>query len=186
MKTLSVPVLLSGKKSCCKESLYGDSNVKKKKIGPIKSFGGPVKLGFSMWLPVLRSGKGPKVFPMSVEIIHYSDIIVSVMASQITGVSTVCSGADQGKHQSSESLAFVSGIHRLLANSPQKEPVMLKMFSFDEIIMHWQYWKLLNQWWPTKGSTWYTGIILCMCPANEPQCYIVTPITQPISHDVTL
>ena len=64
MKTLSVPVLLSGKKSCCKESLYGDSNVKKK-IGPIKSFGGPVKLGFSMWLPVLRSGKGPKVFPMS-------------------------------------------------------------------------------------------------------------------------
>ena len=64
MKTLSVPVLLSGKKSCCKESLYGDSNVKKK-IGPIKSFGGPVKLGFSMWLLVLRSGKGPKVFPMS-------------------------------------------------------------------------------------------------------------------------
>ena len=30
-----------------------------------KSFGGPLKLGFSMWLPVLRSGKGPKVFPMS-------------------------------------------------------------------------------------------------------------------------
>ena len=32
-----------------------------------KSFEGPVKLGFSMWLPVLRSGKGLKVFPMSVE-----------------------------------------------------------------------------------------------------------------------
>ena len=65
MKTLSVPVLLSSKKSCCMESLYGDYNVKKK-IGSIKSFGRPIKLGFSMWLPVLRSGKGPKVFPMSV------------------------------------------------------------------------------------------------------------------------
>ena len=35
-------------------------------IRSCKSFGGPAKLGFSMWLPVLRSGKGPKVFPMSV------------------------------------------------------------------------------------------------------------------------
>ena len=31
-----------------------------------KSFGGPVKHGFFTCLPVLRSGKGPKVFPMSV------------------------------------------------------------------------------------------------------------------------
>ena len=42
---------------------------------------------------------------------HYSDIIVSVMASQITGVSIVCptvgSSADQRKHQSSASLAFM-------------------------------------------------------------------------------
>ena len=39
-----------------------------KKMRYCKSFGGPVKLGFSMWLPVLRSSKGPKVFPMSVHI----------------------------------------------------------------------------------------------------------------------
>ena len=36
---------------------------------------------------------------------HYSDVIICVMVSQITGVSivysTVCSGADQRKHQSS-------------------------------------------------------------------------------------
>ena len=47
---------------------------------------------------------------------HYSDIIMSMMASQITGVSIVCStvgsGTDQRKHQSSVSLAFVRGIHR--------------------------------------------------------------------------
>ena len=48
--------------------------------------------------------------------IHYSDVILSVMASQITGVSlvhsTACLGADQRKHQSSVTLAFVRGIHR--------------------------------------------------------------------------
>ena len=49
--------------------------------------------------------------PMRVK--HYSDIIMRAMASQITGIwivySTVCSGA----HQSSMSLAFVRGIHRI-------------------------------------------------------------------------
>ena len=41
---------------------------------------------------------------------------MGAMMSQITGVlivfSTVCSGADQRKHQSSAPLAFVRGIHR--------------------------------------------------------------------------
>ena len=59
MKTHIVPVLLSGKKFLY-GALYGDSYVKKNYIRSCKSFGGPVKLGFSMWLPVLRSGKGPK------------------------------------------------------------------------------------------------------------------------------
>ena len=44
---------------------------------------------------------------------HYSDVIMSTIVSQITGVSivcsTVCSGADQRKHQSPASLAFVMG-----------------------------------------------------------------------------
>ena len=70
---------------------------------------------------------------------HYSDVIMSTMASQITGVSivysTVCSGADQRKHQSSASLAFVRGIHRWLVNSPYKGPVTHKMFTFDDVIM---------------------------------------------------
>ena len=47
---------------------------------------------------------------------HYSDVIMGAMASQITSLtivySTVCPGADQRKHQSSASLAFVRGIHR--------------------------------------------------------------------------
>ena len=47
---------------------------------------------------------------------HYDDVIMGVVASQITSLtivySTIYSGADQSKHQSSASLAFVWGIHR--------------------------------------------------------------------------
>ena len=52
---------------------------------------------------------------------HYTDVIMGTMASQITCLtvvnSTVYSGADQRKHQSSASLAFVRGIHRWPVNS---------------------------------------------------------------------
>ena len=52
---------------------------------------------------------------------HYSDVIMSAMAYHITSLtivySTVYSGADQRKHQSSVSLAFVRGIHRWPVNS---------------------------------------------------------------------
>ena len=63
---------------------------------------------------------------------HYSDVIMSAMLSQIASVLivclTVCSGADQRKHQSSATLAFVKGIHRWLVDSPHKRPVTRKMF----------------------------------------------------------
>ena len=69
---------------------------------------------------------------------HNLDVIMGVMASQITGVamdySTVCSGADQRKHQSSASLVFVRGIHQWPVNSPCKGPVTRKMFPFDDVI----------------------------------------------------
>ena len=70
---------------------------------------------------------------------HYNDVIMGAMASQITSLtviySTVYSGADQRKHQSSASLAFVRGIHRWPANSPHKRPVTRKMFPFDDVFM---------------------------------------------------
>ena len=74
--------------------------------------------------------------------IHYSDVIMSVMASQSTSrtivYSNVYSGTDQRKHQSSASLAFVRGIHQWLVNSPHKAPVMQKMFPFHDVIMNIQ------------------------------------------------
>ena len=61
------------------------------------------------------------------------------MASQIASLtivySIVFSGADQSKHQSSASLAFVRGFHRGSVNSPHKWPVTRKMFPFDDVIM---------------------------------------------------
>ena len=70
---------------------------------------------------------------------HYDDVIMSTITSQITSLtivySTIYSGADQSKHQSSASLAFVWGIHRGPVNSPHKWPVTRKMFPFDEVII---------------------------------------------------
>ena len=76
-------------------------------------------------------------------IIHYDDVRMVVIASQITSLkivySIVYSDADQRKHQSSASLAFVRGIHRGPVNSPHKWPVTRKLFPFDDVIM-WLYW----------------------------------------------
>ena len=86
-----------------------------------------------------------KIFCFSCEItlilLHYGDVIMVAIASQITSLtsvySTVYSDADQRKHQSSASLAFVRGIHRRPVNSPHKWPVTRKMFPFDDVIMRW-------------------------------------------------
>ena len=72
----------------------------------------------------------------------YDDVIMDTMASQITSLaivySTVYSGADQRKHQSSASLAFVREIHRRPVNSPHKWPVTRKMVPFDDVTMLWK------------------------------------------------
>ena len=65
---------------------------------------------------------------------------MGAIASQITSLtivySTVYSDADQIKHQSSASLAFVRGIHQGPVNSPHKWPVTRKMFPFDDVFMY--------------------------------------------------
>ena len=74
-----------------------------------------------------------------IEGLHYGDVIMGAMTSQIISLTIVCSmvysGADQRKHQSSASLAFVWGIHRGPVNSPHNWPVTRKMFPFDDVIM---------------------------------------------------
>ena len=79
----------------------------------------------------------PKFIPA--RYIDYSDFIMSTLVSQIISLaivySTVYSGADQRKHQSSALLGFLRGIHRSPVNSPHKCPVTRKMFLFDNVIM---------------------------------------------------
>ena len=74
-----------------------------------------------------------------VSVFRRRDVIMSSMASQITSLTIVYSavylGADQRKHQSSASLAFVRGIHRGPVNTPHRWPVTRKMFPCDDVIM---------------------------------------------------
>ena len=71
--------------------------------------------------------------------LHYNDVTMVSMASQITNLtivySAVYSGADQRKHQCSASLAFVWWIHRWPVNSQHKWPVTQKMFPFNDVFM---------------------------------------------------
>ena len=59
--------------------------------------------------------------------LHYSDVIVGAMASQINSLTIV--------YLNVYSLAFLRGIHRWPVNSPHKGPVTRKMFAFDDVIM---------------------------------------------------
>ena len=119
---------------------------------------------------------------------------MSMMASRITSLTIVYSsiypGADQRKHQSSASLAFVRGIHQWPVNFLRKWPVSQKMFPFDDIIMikfisniafstnvyllalnyaEQCYSKSVKNF--DKLCTASSGLILGLCPANERRRY---------------
>ena len=93
---------------------------------------------------------------------------MSGMASQITNLTivywTVYSGADQRKHESFASLAFVRGIHRWPVNSPHKGPVTRKMFPFDYVIIIGE--SLRESWWRHQMETF--SALLAICARNSP------------------
>ena len=100
---------------------------------------------------------------------HYSNVIMSAMASQIISLTIiywiVYSGADQMKHQSSASLAFERGIHRWPVNSPHKGPVTRRMFPFDDVVMiqhtdvSWTSWELIIFWSSSVDFPHFGGIL---------------------------
>ena len=89
---------------------------------------------------------------------HCSDVIMGVMACQITSLtivySTVHSGADQRKRQSSASLAFVQGIHRWPVNSPTNV----------EDVSIWTEDVTMDQLWIVR---WCKGLVTSGCPHFE-------------------
>ena len=102
-------------------------------------------LSFSVYHEIVRPG------PSKTVVFHYGYGIMSVMTSQITSLtivfSIVYSGADQRKHQSSASVAFVWGIHRWSVNSPHKEPAMRKMFHLMTSSCTRRSWNILRVVW---------------------------------------
>ena len=103
---------------------------------------------------------------------HYDDVIMSAMASQITSLtivySIVYSGADQRKHQSSASLAFV----------PHKWPVTRKMFPFDESSCIYDYGYIDTLILTCYGFIIYIyiDISIYMYLNRYEQIFILTPV----------
>ena len=73
---------------------------------------------------------------------HYGDVIMDAIASQITSLtivySIVYSDADQRKHQSSASLAFVRGIHR------GEFPAQMTSYA-ENVSIWWRHHDQLNE-----------------------------------------
>ena len=93
---------------------------------------------------------------------HYNEFIVSVMASQITIITIVCSmvysNSGQRKRQSFASLVFVKEIHRWPVNSPHKGPITRKVSPFDDVIIAYS---LPVQWWSADGCGSVHGRCVC-------------------------
>ena len=98
---------------------------------------------------------------------------MGAMASQINTLTIICStvysGADHRKHQSSASLAFVWGIHRCPVNSRHKGPVTQKIFH------------LMTSSWNDLLSLLFT-IDHHRCTVNSPH---KGPVTRKIFHSMT-
>ena len=95
-------------------------------------------------------GSDNDLSPVRYQAFHYIDVIMTTMASQITSLtvvySIVYSGADQRKHQSSASLAFVRGIHRVGEFPAQ-------MASKAENVSIWWRHHDLKKCWLLDGTT---------------------------------
>ena len=102
---------------------------------------------------------------------HYSDVMMSTMASQITSLTiiypTVHSGADRRKQQSSVSRAFFRGIHRWRGITRTKGPVTRKMIPLDDVIMRYSryYYRAWNCVPAASVGAWYDYSLL-ICPVR--------------------
>ena len=67
--------------------------------------------------------------------VHCGDVIMSVMASEITSISIVCSTVCWGANKKKSKLCVTGlceGNPLVMVDSPHKDPVMQKMFPFDD------------------------------------------------------
>ena len=103
----------------------------------------------------------------SIRCFHYIDVIMTTRASQIISLtfvnSTVYSDADQRKHQSSTSLAFVWGIHRDRWIPRTKRQLRGKCFHLMTSSCHVELagvWTLvLNNQWSVVNGLWSVSVV---------------------------
>ena len=105
----------------------------------------------------------------SIAISHYGDVIMGAIASQITSLtivySTVYSDADQRRHQSFASLAFVRGFHRGYGLCVGCEP-SITVLTCAVYWMHLVWYIMLNfRVLPVAPSS---GAIYCSIPIFYP------------------
>ena len=92
---------------------------------------------------------------------HYNAVIMSATASQITNLmsaySSVYSGEDQRKRQSSASVAFVRWIHPWPVNSPSQ-----RASNEENSSIWWRHHEGIHQWWcqPWRNR-FYVRVSLC-------------------------
>ena len=119
---------------------------------------------------LMRSNIGKLVLPQATTALislrnsHYNDVIMTTITSQITSLtvvySIVYSDADQRKHQSSASLAFVWGIHRDRWIPRTKGKLSGKCFHDDVIMVTSRHNEVRPRWhtqpWPysDKWAMW--------------------------------
>ena len=78
---------------------------------------------------------------------HYIDVIMTTMASQITSLTVAIQPFFQTQIKKKSKLRVTGlcvGISPGPVNSPHKGPVTRKMFPFDDVIMHWKCFGLLQ------------------------------------------
>ena len=92
---------------------------------------------------------------------HYSDVIMSVMASQITGVSmvyfTVCLGADQRKYQSPAALVLCEGNSPVTGEFPSQRASDAE----DVFFIWWRHHDYISDTFWLTCCLWTDASIFC-------------------------
>ena len=84
--------------------------------------------------------------------IHYNDVIMSAMASQVTSLTIVYSTVYSSRRSKKTSKLRVTGL--CAVNSPHKGPVTRKTFPFDDVIMGWHVVITWISRWCHDGWAW--------------------------------
>ena len=107
-----------------------------------------------------------EIDPSPDQYIHYGDVIMSAMASEITSLTfvylTIYSDIDQRKHQSSASLAFVRGIHRWPVISPAQ-----RASDAENVFIWWRHHgtetHVAGNWKLTTDCVVYIPSLVSLC-----------------------